>query len=239
MLLLLYTEGSEPAMDALRDSPLAAASFKAWCRARNGDVATWNKRWATQYTWDNLEPFAPKGASTDRWTDHWRWVADLLVKTHGELARKIKAQVGDKALLGYHEYSLINADWAKGDSPIPKDNPYDFLSFVHYSNFDQAPLDRTEEEMRGKLERFRTRYPRMPLLLGESGADSYHFGFKDQAAAAQRVLTFARDERIGVNWWMWRDFTGADLSQCSYGVCGIDGTPKPVYGVISKIWLGK
>lgn len=238
LLLMLYTEGSEPSTADLRGSPLAVQSFRAWCRGCNGDVGYWNKRWGTKYTWATLQPLGPDVGAL-AWIDHWRWVADLLVKTHGELARKIKAQVGQKALLGYHEYSLINLNWAEGESPIPKDNPYDFLSMVHYSGLEQATVEKTRQEMKEKLARFRRLYPKMPLMVGESGADTYHFGFRDQARAAEAVLGFAREEKLGINWWMWRDFTNADLVQCSLGVLEVDGKPKPAHVAIKKIWTAK
>ena len=248
IMYFLYTEGSEPTISILRKNKLTIDGFREWARKRNPDIAYWNKRWEANFTWETMLPLPsdnsfPPGASQKAieayWTDHWRWCGSLMVERHGELARKIKALVKDNALLGYHEYSLINRDWGKGESPIPKENPYDFLSFVHYTDLKEYPVETTLKDMAEKVARFRKRYPQMPLMLGESGANTYEMGFRDQAKVAKMVLDFAAKEKIGVNWWMWQDFICPDLIQSSFGLLTPAGKQKPVYDVFKKAWTEK
>ncbi len=238
MLFLLYTEGSIPDIPSLRDIPVCGADFRAWCKRVNPDLAFWNARWKTSFTWDNLEPLAPKGATQERWDDYWRWSADIMVRRHGELAVKLKKLIAGRALLGYHDFCLVTFDWGKGESPIPKKNPYDFLSMVHYCNPQMTPVADIAKQMGEEAARFRKLYPKTPLIMGESGADAFTFGDEVQAKAARTTIETARRLKIGMNWWMWQDFPCADKVQGSFGVLKESGEPRPTLAVFRELWAG-
>lgn len=239
LIYLLYTEGCEPVMESLRQFPQAGESFRAWCRALSPDLFLWNARWGTDYTeWRQVQPinYATDRGNWRRVEDHYRWVAAVLRQSHGALARRIRPQIKGKALLGYHDYSLIARDYAKGDTPIPPDQPYDFLSLACYDNPSYKTTAQYEAALRQALARGRQCHPKLPLAVLEAGSSSSDASPQRQADAIRMVAGQARLQGIGLNIWMWKDMNFPSAHRATYGLVDKDGKPKPAYEALKKAW---
>lgn len=240
LIYLLDTEASTPKMDSLRRYPQAVAAFRAWCRETAPDIQYWNARWGTDYqSWEQVQPidYPAEHGNARRMTDHWRWGASILRQTHGALAWQIKQKIRGQALIGYHDNELIVLDWAKGDSPMPTDNPYDFLSLAYYPK----PLDLSQAQfqtgLRTAIARCRARYPGLPLAMLETGADTHDFGLTRQASVVRNVAVQANFHGLGLNIWMWKDYAlAAEPTQASYGLLTAQGQPKPAFEALRQVW---
>lgn len=235
LLWLFYSESFQGPLGAYRNAPRALASFRAYCQARNADLKYWNQRWGSDY-----RSFADLGIGdgrcsrgATRWEDHFRWVCQVLRDHYGELARRLKAEVGIEGLLGFHDNALITKNWAKGDTPIPADNPYDFLSFTGY--FAGGEVEARVRNLDEIRRRFGNRYPGVPLLLGETGVSTtIPDGEQIQAQYLAAVARFARQKVLGVNVWMWQDLERGSDKERSFGLLRLDGTPKPAVEALRR-----
>jgi hypothetical protein len=239
VIYLLYTEDCNPYIRHLQQNRVTIEGFRQWCRERNGEIAYWNKRWGTDYTWDNLMPLGTKENSKTRQTDYWRWSAAILRERHGHLAQRIKQLVGPHALVGYHDWCIIPFNYADGESPLPEKNPYDFLSISRYYGYDFPGGQKGfEQSIDGAIANSRQKYPALPLAMLECGTASYEVGFGGQAEIVDILLQKATSEKIGINIWMWQDFLGKanTLTECSFGFLTPAGAHKPAYEVLNKRW---
>ncbi|MFQ6096742.1 MAG: hypothetical protein ACE5O2_03380 [Armatimonadota bacterium] len=235
ILWMFYTESFQGPIAAYKDLELAEESFRRYCRRTNAEIAHWNQRWGADYaSFDDIGMADGRIAKhAARWEDHWRWVCSVLRARYGALTRKMKTDVAVRGLVGFHDNAMITMDWAKGDTPIPDDNPYDYLSFTAYLGKDQAVEDRLEEVAQVHS-RFRHRYPDVPLMIGETGVPTL---VRDEATQAEYLATIARYAKansLGINIWMWQDFKGSTEEQRSFGLLRLDGTDKPAVEALRK-----
>ena len=240
MIFLLYGEGSYPYTRSLRDYDVTIKSFRKWCHKNNKNIDYWNKRWDTDYTWDNLLPFTGKVKNDNDknlWTDYWKWSADIVCETHGELAREIRRIIQNKAIIGYHDDAIISKEWGCGASPIPLNNPYHFLSFAHYyTEREFGSLDNFILQTSTIVSRFKKHYPEMPLGVFETGLCEQEFNRNDQARVVGAMAKIAKQLGIGINLWMWQDHTTGDKCQQTFGLLTLSGEKKPAYFEVSRIW---
>jgi hypothetical protein len=236
VLWLLYTESMQPTLAMGNDSALAKQSFRAYCREHDPDVAFWNARWKSDY--GSIDEIGMDDGrfedGAQRWTDHWQWQAEVMCVRFGGLAAQLKTCPGWRSRIGYHDNALITKDWAQGASPIPEDNPYDFLSFTAYRS-----TEGQAESMKENLavyERYRARYPAMPLVMGEVGAATETCSEDDQARYLTEVAQLAAEKHLGMNIWMWQDFPHTDKEQRSFGLLRKDGSPKPALIALRKLF---
>ncbi|AQQ72327.1 hypothetical protein SMSP2_02710 [Limihaloglobus sulfuriphilus] len=240
MIFLLYGEGCYPYISSLRDYDVTVESFKAWCRKNNSSIDYWNKRWGTEYSWDNLLPF--KGGTSDprdanAWTDYWRWSSDVVRAAHGGLARELRGVIKGKAIIGYHDDAIISKDWGLGATPIPEDNPYQFLSFAHYYTEQEfGSLDKFISETNTIISTFRQAYPQMPLGIFETGLCVHQSDIDSQAKVVEEMAGIANKKNVGINIWMWQDHETGDDCQRTFGLLYPDGREKPAYTVLKKAW---
>jgi hypothetical protein len=239
ILYLLYTEGCEPYIDTVRNYPIAVEAFRAWCKSVNPKLEYWNQRWDTKFAnWEAVLPigYTSGDANPARFDDHWRWCASILRERHAPLAREIRKKIKGQALLGYHDYSLIAQDWARGESPITADIPYDFLSIAGYYGLANASFEQYKTSIVEIVARCRTRYPQLPFAMLETGATTYEVGFQGQADAMNYILEMSRKQHFGVNFWMYKDFQCPDLSQAAFGLYTPQGKPKPSLDAVKQAW---
>jgi len=135
--------------------------------------------------------------------------AALLRSTLGSLPTRLDKGLRKKFLIGYHDYSLVNLDWARGESPIQLPIPYDFVSMVFY-----GWEDKDDEEIMAELDRragfFQALYPGVPLLLGELGASMCDLGEENQARVIGDKVSEALKRGYGFNIWHWRPIPDED-----------------------------
>jgi hypothetical protein len=239
LVFLLYGEDGYPSPVKIGERQELVNHFKQWCWNNNSDINYWNERWQTNFTWDTFEPFPKEPDSKNRWLDHFKWCVQIIRDSHGKLAVELRDVIGNKALLGYHDDIGISKDWAGGDSPVPDENPYQFLSFAHYCSpsFYNSQNEYLEETT-AIISRFRARYPDMPLAMLETGfCESMATSRINQAYVVSTLAKIAKKEKIGINIWAWQDFTyGSDSCQQTFGLTDVNGNKKPVYFSIRKVW---
>lgn len=235
VLWLLYTENMQPGLPVGNDNDVAKESFRAYCRRLDEDIASWNARWKSDYaSFDEIgmdDGRFKDGAN--RWTDHWRWIAEIMRVRFGPLAARMKTTPGWRGRVGYHDGPLITLDWAKGATPIPDDNPYDFLSLTAYMGKDTQ--EASMEDNRAAHARYKERYPDMPLMIGEVGVPTDVHDEHTQTSYLSEVVRFCADKGMGFNIWMWRDFESADLEQRSFGLLNKDESPKPALDALRTL----
>jgi len=224
VLWLFYGESVIQRPSAFEGLAQAEASFRDYCRQANPDIAHWNARWHTVYP--AIDDIGMEEPGALRWEDHFRWLCDLMRTRFGTLARTLKRDVGIRGLVGFHDDAMITLDWAKGDTPVPADNPYDVLSFVAYLDAD-TPIGERMAGVQATLDRFRAQYPKVPMMIGESGVPTLVRDEATQAAYLEAIADFVRAHGLGLNVWMWQDFEGASREQRSFGLLRVDGSAKP------------
>jgi len=242
MSFLLYGEGCYPSFHRTREYQITVKSFRKWCRDNNDDINFWNSRWGTCYKWDNLLPFTGKTASDKENTqnllaDYWRWSSSIICERHGSLAHEIRGIIGNKALIGYHDDAIIAKDWGGGVTPIPKDNPYQFLSFAHYYTLHEyGSLDKFVLQTNDVITKFKKLYPEMPLGIFETGLCEQDFDRNNQANVISEIAHIAERKDVGINIWMWQDHITGDKCQQTFGLITQNGKKKPAYLMLHKIW---
>jgi hypothetical protein len=243
MIFMLYGEGSYPYISSLRDYNAAVESFKKWCRDNDADIEYWNKRWGTEYTWDNLLPFKGDTGETgdtqdaNAWVDYWRWSSDIVSRSHGSLAKELLRIFKGRAIIGYHDDAIIAKDWGGGATPIPEENPYQFLSFAHYyTQAEFGTLDNFISHTNTVISRFRRLYPEMPLGIFETGLCVHQSDIDSQAKVVGGMAAIAQRQKTGINIWMWQDHETGDECQRTFGLLYPDGTKKPAYNALKKAW---
>ncbi|MBF0479836.1 MAG: hypothetical protein HQL26_10170 [Candidatus Omnitrophica bacterium] len=140
----------------------------------------------------------------------------LLRQTLGSLPTRLPAQLRSLYSIGYHDYTLINFNWALGDTPISSPNPFDFLSMVAYG-FENMTEHQIADEINLRSSRFKNLYPGTPLIIGEVGSNNCE-GEINQARVEGAIVSQALKHRFGFNVWGWK--AGPDLQVCSNGSMG-------------------
>lgn len=148
--------------------------------------------------------------------------AHYLRHTLGSLPSRLPKNLRDKFKIGYHDYSLVNLDFARGESPILLPNSFDFVSMTLY---DQEGKNETEisSELKIRADRFRRLFPQLPLMVGETGATSCfdkNSSFTNQANTLTSVIFLLLQENLGFNLWGWRDgnCTAAESDNAGLGL---------------------
>ena len=234
ILWMFYTESFQGPLKAYESLAQAKANFRRFCRETRSDIGHWNKRWGSDYgsfqEIGTADGRAKRGAM--RWEDHFRWMCSVLRDRYGGLTRRMKTEIDIKGLVGFHDNAMITKNWAKGDTPVPADNPYDFLSFTAYRGKTPAKARLAEVvEIHG---RFATRYPTVPLMIGETGVATLIQSETDQADYLCRIARFAATHSLGMNIWMWQDFKGSTPQQRSFGLLRHDGSDKLVVDALRQ-----
>lgn len=164
--------------------------------------------------------------------------AGYLRKTLGSLPSRLDPKLRAKFRIGYHDYSLINLDWAEGDSPIETADTFDFLSMVFYEW-----EGRTDQEIAAELERragfFKALYPETPLIVGELGASICEHGLENQARVIAAKISSALNQGYGFNLWHWRPIPDED--KCGnpafrgLAIRNEDGSDKPAVEAVRSV----
>ncbi len=164
--------------------------------------------------------------------------AAYLRETLGSLPSRLDPNLRGEFRIGYHDCSLINLDWAEGESPIEGEYTFDFLSMVFY-----GWEDRTADEIAAELERragfFKALYPDVPLIVGELGASICEHGIENQARVLAAKITSALDQGYGFNLWHWRPIPKEDMcgnpAFRGLAITNEDGSDKPAVEAIKEI----
>lgn len=167
--------------------------------------------------------------------------ATALRATLGSLPSRLPTNLKGKFKIGYHDYNLINLNWAEGETPILFPNAFDFVSMVAYDLEKKKDFE-INSEILLRAKRFKNLYPNTPLVLGEFGArscssvDDY-----EQARVLVSILKTADELKMGYNLWGWKptsvDACSKLLSGYGYYIVGSDGLPR-ISGKIIASFLG-
>jgi hypothetical protein len=221
----------------LRSLPLYTTSFKTYCQTTNADIAYWNSRWGTSYTWDTIVPASVPWEGGLRTVDHYRWVTWIMRQTHGQLAAELQSVLGDN-LVGFHDYLYSQNYVDSANTPIPASNPYDVMSVAHYYDSAQAPgVTGFASELNTIIAQYASTFPRTPLVFGETGACDSSVGQAVQADVVEQAASLCLAAHVGVNFWMWQDFTAGDACQRSFGMFDVSGYFKPSGLALRRVWL--
>ena len=133
-------------------------------------------------------------------------IASLLRPTLGSLPQRIDSRLRSKFKIGYHDFTLINHNWANGESPIQMPLSYDFLSFATY---DQEA--KTDQEIIDTLNfhsnNFNKLYPFTSAIVGEFGAlpcnDVNNSSRENQARVLKVGIQHLLTKNLGFNVWQW------------------------------------
>jgi len=242
---LLCTEEILPAtvLYAPQSRRETVASFREWARRANPDVAYWNRRWGTDYSWDTLTPADTSHRPRwELWADHARWHGALMRELLPPMVSVIR-QENPSAVIGFHDFLMPEAKLSltAGDGGLPLLDCFDFYSIGYYYDADlSGGLDANLAALRGRLARARELYPSLPLFLGELGMAVPVA--PPQARAAQetlqaqfltQALTYLRDENIGFSLWSWR--TVVPNAETTHSLQREDGSETPTLQAIRRL----
>jgi len=133
--------------------------------------------------------------------------ASILRPTLGSLPQRLDPQLRSRFKIGYHDYSLINMNWAGGESPIQMPLSYDFLSFATYDQEAKTDQEITET-LNSHLDNFKKLYPFTPIIVGEFGALSCNETGQNSRENQARVLKTGvghlLTQNLGFNIWQWQ-----------------------------------
>lgn len=174
---------------------------KNWCYGRNPNIAYWNGRWGTSFTWDTIVPaHYGDGWGGPRHEDYLRWMyAGVLRPRLTQIANLVKSIAPD-SLLGYHEW-LIGGLTDPTDSPLAGTDNWDFASSNCYGGYVDTVT---------RVGTLRLLNPGYPIYMGELGTS---------LTGAQPASTkpYLDTQKCGYNWWAWwMTSTGIDADQWNF-----------------------
>lgn len=219
-----------------QDCPEAVGSFRAWAQKTDRNAAHWNARWATDFTWASLRPLdATERKRLEAWQDAARWHSHILRSRLPEIAAVIRGERPD-AVVGYHDFLLdpvLALDTA--NAHLPAHSQFNFYSFPFYYDASRS-MDENVRALLQKIAEARGLYPRMPLWVGELGADSGKCGEQTQADWFEQALPVLRQARAGYSVWAWREHsaTGEQLA-----LLREDGSPRTALAVLKQLNMGE
>jgi len=224
--------------------PECVESFRAWAKQANGDVAYWNERWGTSYTWEDLSP----ADTTNRprwqlWADHSRWHGALMRQLLPPMVSAIREE-RPNAIIGYHDFLLPdkNLGLTVEDGGLPLPSPADFYSIGYY--YDRAMeggLEANLQALKDRVARARELYPDLPIFVGELGLDAKteppETRREEEALQADflvKATDYLRSEKVGFSLWCWR--TVVKGSPTTFSLVREDGTASPALERLSNGW---
>lgn len=196
---LLYTPDTRPE---------CVTQFRQWARETNPDMAYWNARWDTNYTWDDLRPAPVKERRTwQTWLDVNRWFASLMNQLLPPMTAAIRAGDPD-AVIGFHDFLLSpELPLEVADMPRPQECGFDFYSigyyYVHRRSYEQ-----NTKALTSRAELAAEFYPDLPRFCGELGLpvrnDHVEADEQLQALWYAEALEYLREQGMGWSVWSWR-----------------------------------
>ncbi len=240
---LLCTEEILPATVLYRpnERPECLASFRSWAHRANPDIAYWNERWKTSYTWETIRP-AP---TTDRrtwqtWQDHNRWFSYLMSQLLPPMTAALREGDPD-AVIGFHDFLIDPAIPEEGmERPQPGLCGFDFFSLGYYYVHEKS----FEENLKGLTDRMdaaSAAYAETPLFCGEIGLpvrlDSPEVTKADEELQVRwyrEALGLLRERRFGYSVWCWRTVVAGETSSLAL-LRAEDKSPRPSLAVIQEM----
>jgi len=224
--------------------PECIASFREWAREANPDVAYWNERWGTTYTWDDLAP-----ADTSHrprwqlWADHARWHGWLMRRLLPPMVATIREERPD-AVIGFHDFLMPDPalGLAAADGALEVPTPFDFYSIGYYYDAGlEGGLEGNLGALKAYVERAKGFYPMLPLFCGELGlpvrTEPPEAQAEDEALQAQfltRAVQYLEGQQVGFSLWCWR--TVVPQAKATHSLIRPDGTPTPALEQLRDMW---
>jgi hypothetical protein len=240
---LLCTEEILPATLLYKpnERPECVDSFRSWARGANPDLAYWNDRWQTDYTWETLRPTAAAERKTwQTWVDHGRWFAYLMRQLLPPMSAALR-QGDPDAVIGFHDFLLDPAlppDAA--DLPQPGTCGFDFFSLGYYYVHEKS----YEANLKGLTDRVtlaRQYYPEVPIFCGEIGLPvrltSPEVTAADEALQTRwyrEALGWLRERGVGYDVWCWRTVVQREPSSLAL-LRAEDKSARPALGVVEEV----
>jgi len=222
------------------------ASFRAWAKQADPDIAYWNERWGTDYTWENLAPADTKHRPRwQLWADHSRWHGYLM---RGLLPPMVAAIREEKpgALVGYHDFLLPEKKLGLtvADGGLEPAAGCDFYSIGCYREPKaEGGLEGHLAVLRGQVERARELYPEVPIFVGELGMpvqkappETRHEEEAMQADFLMGAVEYLEGEGVGYSLWDWRTVVAS--ADATHSLVREDGTVTPALERLTRRWRG-
>lgn len=217
------------------------ASFRSWAHRTNPDIAYWNGRWNTTYTWENLRPAATTERKTwQTWQDHNRWFMYLMRQLLPPMVAAIRENDLD-AVIGFHDFLLDPAVPVDAcERPQPNLCGFDFFSIGYYYDHAKSFEDNLKE-LTDRMETAAAAYPQTPLFCGEIGL-SVRLNSPETTRADEQLqvrwfreaLSLLRERRFGYSIWCWRTIVKGEQSSLAL-LRADDKSPRPALAAIAEI----
>jgi len=215
-------------------------AFRAWARESNPDIAYWNDRWGTDFSWADLSP----QDTTDRkkwqsWADHNAWFAHLMRELLPPMVAAIRDERPD-AIIGFHDFLLSpGLGPTRDDVGMPYEPVFDFSSIGYYAR-PELSMEENLTGLRERVELSRSLYPGLPVFVGETGfpvditsPEARRTGEERACEWYGRALSYLRTEGIGYSVWCWR--TVVPTAEISHSLYREDDSRTPMLDVIARI----
>lgn len=223
----------------------SVTSFRSWARQANPDIAYWNQRWDTNFTWENLGPLDTKHRlRQEAWADHARWNAAIVRSVLPPMVTVIREEKPG-AMIGFHDFHMpakIIGLTALDGAFDPASKRFDFYSIFYY--YDPGLTNGVEgnlSALREQVERARELYPGVPLFVGELGmavqktlAEKRREEEARQADFLTRAVKYLEQESIGYSLWCWRAVV--PKSEQTHSLIREDGTMTTALRKLIEHW---
>lgn len=209
-------------------------AFKEWVKATKPDIGYWNQRWGTSFTWETLKPLSTQERSRwEMWMDHHLWFASILRRILPPMVAALRAE-RPNAVVGFHDFLLdpLLPPPSPEQASLPSPNPFDFYSLGYY--FDpKKSLEENLSAMQRKIDLARRLYPRLPLWMGELGADVGAVGEEKQKDWLSLAISSLKRQGMGYSIWNWRHYLERGTS--SFSLLREDGSPRPALESVQRL----
>jgi CBS domain-containing protein len=211
----------------LKPYPPASEAVASWARAQDPDLAKWNRSWGTSFpSWRSIYADAVYGHR-----EYFDWLASVIRSRLPRLAEVIKS-ANPLAKVGYEDYAFV---YKWGDSGIPKPCSLDYVGFGVYRDMVISSAELAE----AAYQKLVAAYPGVEVFVPEVGMDTQRHSEAEQAEWFRSIADWARRRRVSINILMWRDYsptpTLRSLEEAHYGLCRLDGSPKPALRVLGEV----
>ncbi|MBC7328291.1 beta-galactosidase [bacterium] len=209
-------------------------AFRKWAKEENPDINYWNERWKGHFNWDDFCPLSTSERSRwEMWMDHYLWFASILRQLLPSMVKAMREE-RPSAIVGFHDFLLdpVLPPPSPAKASLPTPNPFDFYSIGYYLDPKLSLLENLSS-LKERINLARSLYPKLPLWVGELGADVEKVGEKKQRDWLSLAISYLKEQKIGYSIWNWRHYL--ERGTASFSLLKPDGSPRLAFEAVRRL----